>query len=259
MEPIFFPTAEIIRFFIVLLRVSGIVVFAPFFSSVSIPISVRIPFALVTTFILTPALPLSKIPAEPGLSSIVPVLLNELMMGFILGFAALCVFAGLQFAGQMISFQLGFSLIKMIDPQSNVQAPVFSFLTNYIGLLLFLLINGHHWFLLAVNQSFEFMPIGGVQISGPLAAYIVSLSADILVMGVRIAGPVIVVGIVTDVIVGVVGRTAPQINILIVGMPLKVLVGLGCLSVSFYFLPRYLGDVYTGLHKTLFSLLHAMS
>jgi flagellar biosynthetic protein FliR len=259
MEPIFFSTAEIVRFFIVLLRISGIMVFAPFFSNQSFPFSVRIPFALVTAFILTPALPLSKVPVELGLGSITAVLLNEIMLGITLGLAALCVFAGLQFAGQMISFQLGFSLIKMIDPQSNVEAPVFSFLTNYIGILFFLLINGHHWFLLAINESFTFLPVGGIQIQGSLAEYMIRLSADILIMGIRIAGPVIVVGIITDMVVGVVGRTAPQINILIVGMPLKVLVGLGCLSVSFYFFPRYLGDVFMGLHKTLFSPIHAVS
>jgi flagellar biosynthetic protein FliR len=258
MTPILLSNAEIIRFFIVLMRVSGILVFAPFFSSQSFPVHVRIAFSLVAAYLLAPSLPLNKIPLELELSGITGLVLNEVLLGLILGFAAMCVFAGLQFAGQMISFQLGFSLIKMIDPQSNVEAPVFSLLENYIGLLFFLMINGHHWFLLAINESFTFLPVGGVHLGGPLVDHVVRLSAHVLVIGLRIAGPVIAVGIITDIIVGVVGRTAPQINILIVGMPLKVLIGFGCLSLSFYFLPRYLGDVYSALHKTLFSLMHAM-
>jgi flagellar biosynthetic protein FliR len=234
-------------------------IFAPFFSSQSFPVHVRIAFSLVTAFVLAPSLPLNDIPPELGLSSITGLLVGEILLGLILGFAALCVFAGFQFAGQMISFQLGFSLIKIIDPQSNVEAPVFSFLQNYIGVLFFLLINGHHWFLLAINESFTSLPVGGVHMGGALVEHLVRLSADVLVIGLRIAGPVIAVGIITDIIVGVVGRTAPQINILIVGMPLKVLIGFGCLSLSFYFLPRYLGGVYAALYETLYSLMHAMA
>jgi flagellar biosynthetic protein FliR len=259
MAPIYLSNAEIIRFFVVLTRISGIMIFAPFFSSQSFPVHVRVAFSLVTAFVLTPSLPLNSIPAELEWSGITGLLVNEILLGLILGFAASCVFAGFQFAGQMISFQLGFSLIKMIDPQSNVEAPVFSFLQNYIGVLFFLLINGHHWFLLAINKSFASLPVGGIHIGGPVIEQLVRLSADILVIGLRIAGPVLAVGIITDIVVGVVGRTAPQINILIVGMPLKVLIGFGCLSLSFYFLPRYLGDVYAALYKALFSLMHAMA
>ena len=100
--------------------------------------------------------------------------------------------------------------------------------------------------------------MGGIQISGPFIEHLVRLSADILVIGVRIAGPILAVTIITDVVIGVLGRAAPQIHLLIVGMPLKLLVGFGCLSFSFYFLPRYLETIYSSLYRTLFSLLHAM-
>ncbi len=258
MAPILLSTAEIIRFAIVLLRISGIMVFAPFFSNQSFPVQIRIAFSLVTAFVLAPSLPLKQLPVELGLSNITALFANEILLGLILGFAAMCVFAGLEFAGQIISFQLGFSLINVIDPQSNVEAPVFSFMQNYIGLLFFLLINGHHWFLLAVNESFSALPVGGIHLQAPLVEYIVRLSAEILVIGLRIAGPVIAVTIITDVIMGVIGRTAPQINIIIVGMPLKLLVGFGCLSFSFYFLPRYLEGIYSALFKGLFLLVRSM-
>jgi flagellar biosynthetic protein FliR len=258
MAPILISTAEIVRFAVVLLRISGIMVFAPFFSNQALPAQVRIAFSLVAAFVLAPSLPLKGLPVELGLGNITAVAANEILLGFILGFAALCVFAGLQFAGQIISFQLGFSLINVIDPQSNVEAPVFSFLQNYIGLLLFLLVNGHHWFLTAINESFNVLPVGGIQIQSPLAEYVVRLTAQILVIGLRIAGPVIAVSVITDAIMGIIGRTAPQINIIIVGMPLKLLVGFGCLSFSFYFLPRYLEEIYSALFKTLFLLVRGM-
>jgi flagellar biosynthesis protein FliR len=259
MEPILISTPEIIRFVIVLLRVSGIMLFAPFFSNQAVPLQIRAAFALVVAYVLAPSLPLSTIPNGFELSNITGLAAGEILSGVLLGFAASCVFAGMQFAGQIISFQLGFSLINQIDPQTNVEAPVFSFIHNYVGLLFFILINGHHWFLLAISDSFGPLPIGGFRINGSVLAWLLELSAQILVIGLRIAGPVIVVTTITDIILGILGRAAPQIQILIVGMPLKILVGFGCLSFSFYFLPRYLQDIYATLHKTLFSLVHTVS
>jgi len=258
MAPILFSTAEIVRFLIVLLRISGIMLLAPFFSSQTIPSQVRVVFALVTSFVLAPSLPLRSVPADLNLTNMVTLFPSEILIGVLLGFAAMCVFAGFQFAGQVISFQLGFSFVNVIDPQTQVESSVFSFLQNYIGLLFFLLINGHHWFLLAVNQSFTTLPVGGAILSASVMHYTIRLTADLLVIGLRIAGPVLAVSVVTDVVMGVVGRTAPQINILIVGMPLKTLIGFGCLSFSFYFLPRYLEGVYTTLHQTLFSLVRVI-
>jgi len=94
---------------------------------------------------------------------------------------------------------------------------------------------------------------------GSVVAWLLELSAQILVIGLRIAGPVIVVTTIADIVLGILGRAAPQIQIIIVGMPLKILVGFGCLSFSFYFLPRYLQDIYATLYKTLFSLVRAVS
>jgi flagellar biosynthetic protein FliR len=196
MAPILISTAEIVRFGIVLVRLSGIMIFAPFFSNMSVPLQIRAVFTLVAAIVLSPALPLHSIPAELGLSSLTAVLANEFMVGAVLGFAASFIFAGFQFAGQIISFQLGFSLINVIDPQTQVEAPVFSFINDYIGLLFFLLINGHHWFLLAISESFKFLPVGGLHLQAPLLAYIIRLSSQILVIGIRIAGPIIAITIV---------------------------------------------------------------
>jgi flagellar biosynthesis protein FliR len=259
MTSISFPIEDIYRFAVVFVRMTGIMLFAPFFGSQSIPIQSRIVFALVLTLVMTPALPLNSIPAHLDMSAIPPLFFSEILFGVIMGLAASFVFAGIQFAGQVISFQLGFSVINLIDPQSNVESPVFSFLQNYIGLLFFLMMNGHHWFLQAVDESFRFLPIGGLHINGPLAQMMLRLSADILTIGLRIAGPVLAVTIITDIVMAVIGRAAPQISIFIVAMPLKLLVGFASLSFSFYFVPYFLESIYGSLAKTLLSLVHSMT
>lgn len=259
MDPISVPTAEIVRFVLVLTRLSGIMILAPFFSNNTVPVQIRVVFSIVTAFILAPSLALNRIPPNLDLGNIAGVFISEVLFGLILGFAALCVFAGLQFAGQIISFQLGFSMINIIDPQTQVESSVFSFLLNYIGLLIFLLINGHHWFLLAINESFSLLPIGGVHMRGSLVAQIISFSASSLVIGLKIAAPVIAVTVITDIVMGIIGRTAPQIHLLVIGMPLKILVGFSCMSFSFYFMSHYLESLFLSLSRTLASLVHVMN
>ena len=246
-----FPIAEVMRFVIVLTRLSGIMLIAPFFTGGYMPTHIRIIFTFFTTLVLTPALPLGNIPVELGLGSIALLLMFELIFGLVIGFTALCIFAGIQLGGQAIAFNIGFAMINLIDPQTQVNMPIFSFILNYIGILIFILINGHHFFLLAVYESFEVLPVGGFVLSGALVNQIVGFTASMFVIGIKIAGPLIVVIIVVDFIVGIIGRSAPQIHVLVVGMPLKILVGFATLSISLYFMPRYLESLFFSLSRTI--------
>jgi flagellar biosynthetic protein FliR len=248
---------EVTRFVIVLFRVGGIMAFAPLFSARSVPMQVRAAMTLVATLALCPALPLSSVPSV-DLAAILGLVMTEILFGVVLGLATSFLFAAMQFAGQIISFQLGFSIANLIDPQSEVETSVFSFLQYYIGLLFFLLINGHHWFFTAVGDSFRYLPVGGVRLEGAVVTELIRLSGQMVVFGIQMAGPVLAVTVITDVVLGVIGRAAPQVNILIVGMPFKVLAGFGCMSISFYFLPRLMEIWYTGFYRDLMALLRRM-
>jgi flagellar biosynthetic protein FliR len=249
-----FPIAEVTRFTIVLTRLGGIMLIAPFFAGGYVPLPIRVALTLFIALAMTLAFPLGNIPLELGMGSITVILLLEFLFGLVIGFTGQCIFAGLQMAGQIMAFKMGFSMINLIDPQSSVNMPILSFLMNYIGLLLFIMINGHHFFLLAVHQSFTTLPVGGFTLPGPLVNQIVGFTANVFVIGVKVAGPLIVTLIIVDVIVGVIGRTAPQIHVMVLGMPLKILIGFFILSVSLYFLPRYLESLFLPLSRTLRAL-----
>jgi flagellar biosynthetic protein FliR len=251
--------AELVRFALVLVRVSGIVVFAPFFGGSSIPAQIKVILVLTSTLALLPVLPLENVPDGLGLGDVALSILGQAVVGLMLGLAASFVFAGLQLAGQIIAFQLGFSLVNEIVPQSQVESSVVSILENFLGLLLFLACNGHHWFFSAVADSFVYLPVSGVRLQPALVEQFVRLSAGILVSGLQIAGPVLAVTVIADVILGVIGRAAPQINILVVGLPLKTLVGFACLSVAFYFMPQLLGRQFLDLSRVLSGLVRALA
>ncbi len=234
-------------------------VFAPFFGSNAIAIRIKIVLALVLSLSLTPTFPLSVIPEDLVLEDLLPLAFSESLIGLVLGLTTSFLFAGLQLAGQIVGFQLGFSLAKMIDPQSQVEGTVPALIHNFIGTMFFLLMNGHHFFFYAVSDSFDYLPVGAAHLSGPVVREVIRLSAQILVSGLQMAGPVLAVTILTDVVLGVIGRSTPQINVLIVGMPLKTLVGLSFMSFGFYFLPQLLGTRYGEMVRDIVGLLHRMA
>ena len=258
MLPVLLSQEEVFRFAVVLFRIAGIMAFAPFFSSSAIPYQVRVVITLVAAAALFPSVPPGFLPGELSLVSLSGLVLSEVVIGLVLGLAASFVFAGLQLAGQIISFQAGFSIVNLIDPQSDVETSVFSFFHYYLGILFFLMIDGHHWFFLAVSESFRFLPVRGITLAGPLMEELIRLSAQIMVAGVQIAAPVIAVTFISDIVLGILSRAAPQINMLIVGLPLKSFAAFFALSISFYFLPDLLGSYFLQLHRDLFAILHQL-
>jgi flagellar biosynthetic protein FliR len=258
MQSFFFSPEEVLRFAVVLFRVAGVMAFAPFYSMGAFPKSVKITIPLMVALALTPTVPQELIPAEFGLAEITVALLGEAIIGIVLGLTAAFVFSAIQLAGQIMGFQLGFSIVNIIDPQTAVKTSVISIFQNFVALSFFLLINGHHWFFLAISDSLQYLPVGGIHVNAPLVQELVRLSAQIFVSGLQIAAPVVAVTICSDVVIGIIGRSAPQINILIVGMPVKTLVGLSGLSIAFYFLPNVLGSYFIQLSETLMSIVRSM-
>jgi flagellar biosynthetic protein FliR len=250
---------EVAGFAVVLFRIAGIMGFAPFFNSSAIPAQVKVLIPLTVALMLAPVAPQAAAAADFTLVRLVVSLAGEFLIGMVLGLVASFLFAGIQLAGQIAGFQLGFSIINVIDPQTEVQTSVISVLYNFVGLVFFLLVDGHHWFLLAVSRSFDYLPVGGVHLQGPLVEGVLRMSSQIFVSGLQMAGPVVVATVVADVIMGIIGRAAPQINILIVGMPIKTLVGLGCMSLAFYFMPELLGRYLVELSRVLLNILPALS
>ncbi len=253
-----FSMAQIMSFAVVLFRVAGIMVFAPFFNATSFPPQIKVIVPLVVALTLAPMVPQGELPVELGFSQGVLAMLGEVLVGMVLGLTASFIFGALQLAGQIVGFQLGYSLVNVIDPQSMVETSVISILNNLVGIMLFLLINGHHWFFQAVSESLTYLPVGGIHLRGPLVQEVMKLSGQVFTSGLRIAGPVVAVTAMADVVVGMIGRAAPQINILIVGMPIKTLVGLAALSVAFYFLPAFLGESFAQLSRDMIGIVHSM-
>jgi flagellar biosynthetic protein FliR len=214
-----------INYLFVTARVSGILFTAPVFGSSSVDVRLRLFFSFILGFILY------SIKGDVTLEDIDTVLLfiiliKELLIGIAMGVLGQFIFAGVQLGGQIIGFQMGFAVVDVIEPQSNIQASIIAQFQNIVMILIFLAIGGHLLIIKAIAYSFDVVKLGTFVFSDNSYIFIVKLFANVFVIAIKLVAPVFVTMLITHVVMGLIGRLVPQINLLIVGFPLQIAVGL---------------------------------
>src|SRR5690554_2627237 len=244
------PALSIIPFFMVLARVGGLMVFAPFLGSGAIAPTIRIVFSFAFSIVLFPLVQEQVPETSINFLALVLLLAGELLIGMVLGFVGQLLLASLQIAGQVMGVQMGFGVINIIDPQTQVETPVLSILYNLIGILLFLSLNAHHWFIEAIVASYELVP--GFGFSSGLFDLLMKSTAGMFLLAVQIAAPVVAILLIVDILIGIVGRMAPQIHVLIIGMPAKSLIGFIFLAATMHAFIPFVGRHISSLQENLY-------
>ncbi|MFW6216805.1 MAG: flagellar biosynthetic protein FliR [Desulfohalobiaceae bacterium] len=221
-----FDPSQILSFLLTLLRISLLVFLLPFFGGQNAPRSVKAALCLVLTLGLWPYLHFSGELFPATTLGLALMAFGELVLGLVLGIVVRIFFAGVQTAGQLIGFQMGFAMMNVVDPMTGVQVTLISQLLYLLSLLLFLSMNGHLYMLHGLGQSFELVPPGELLINPQVTEQLLGFSSQIFVLGVKIAAPIIVAVFLVDLALGIMAKTAPQVNVLFVGFPLKIGVGL---------------------------------
>lgn len=222
---------------LVLVRISGAMIFVPFLSSTAIPNQVKIGFTLVLTWLLAPiAANLPGAHAELGMVSV----LSELTTGLIFGLSLTLLMELLGFAGQVLGFQFSFSLVNVLDPNSSVDTPLLSQFLQLIGVLIILAAGLDRTLLAALMRTFTVVPVGTAWLSTHTGMTLVGMASGIFLAGVQLAAPVLAATLLVELAVNLVGRLSPQLPVLFVGIPLKTLVGYTVLIASLGIWPRYI-------------------
>ena len=217
---------QVEAFLMALLRTGGFVASAPLLSHKSIPKSVKIGLSVALAIVLTPLL-LSKLPAAPlHMAQLVGMGVQEIVTGVIVGFGFTLLFTGLQAAGELVGLQVGFALANMYDPASQRQIGVLAQFELILGMLVFFAIDGHHLMLRAFFDSYQVIPVAGMQFTASGMDELIRLSGAMFVIAIKVAAPVMGAIFLTETALGIVARTVPQMNVFIVGFPLKIAVGL---------------------------------
>jgi flagellar biosynthetic protein FliR len=225
------------------LRISGVMSFAPFLGSVSIPARIKAVFVLLITALLYPVCPVSVEVLTPGGWS--RVVMGEAILGLAMGLCLQFIFEGVQLAGQIAGFQLGFSLVNVIDPQTSVETPVLAIFHQLLALLIFLQFDVHHWILRGIVKSFVYVPVGSVVISPAIMHELFRAADGMWLAGVQIAAPLLFATVLIDVAVGFLSKASPQLPAILLSIPLKSLVGYVVLGLAAGLWPSFFEKQFT--------------
>lgn len=222
---------------LVAIRISGLMVFAPVFSSEAIPARIKALFVVATTFLLAPvvaALPGAHV--EIGFDSIV----GELSVGLIFGLGLAMLSEVLAFCGQLLGFQFSFSLVNLLDPNSTVQTPLLGQMFSLLGTLVLLASGLHRTLLCAFLRSFADVPVGAAFFKAHSGLAIVGMMNGVFFAALQLAAPVMAATMLVEVAVSLVSKLSPQLPVMAVSVPAKTLLGYTVLIGSLAVWPRFL-------------------
>jgi len=245
-------------FGVILIRVAGIVVAIPAFSSRSVPLHVRIGLLIGFTVILFPIVSDQMRPLSLSWPQVVPLLFTEFMVGMVLGFAISFVMNAFIIAGELIGIQMGINLISALDPVAGGQVPILGQFMGLLGMLIFLAIDGHHMMFEALVASFQLVPPMHVHFSGFRVESVLKLGLGMFVLALKVGAPVMTAVFIVTLGMGILGRTIPQLNVMLNNVPITIGVGLLVLGLSLPLFGSLAESNLTGIGPTLQGLLSLM-
>jgi flagellar biosynthetic protein FliR len=222
-------------------RVSGLMLFAPFFGSTVIPSRIKAVLTLAITFVLYPlvehSIPVLTLGQWPML------VFSELLVGLALGIVTSLVFDAVQMAGQVLSIQMGYSLINILDPNTMVESTVVATFHQLLVMLIFLRLDVHLWLLRALGNSFTYLPPGAAHLTTPFLTTALGAGSRVIEVGIQIAAPVLSATLLVDLILGLLGKASPQLPLMLLGPAVKSLLSMLILMTTL----KYWPDIFRSL------------
>lgn len=244
-------------YFLIATRMSALFIVAPVFGSRNVPLLFKFAFSFAMALILYPVIHKPAVITD-NLFIYTGMMLKEVAVGLLLGFFAILVFVSVQFAGHLMDIQIGYGIVNIIEPQSGTQVSLIAQFIYLFAILIFLLFNGHHILIKALMNSYGVVPLASFGFSGKLVENLTLASTQMFMVGMKIAMPVLAVLFLAEVAMAFVARTVPQINVFIVGFPVRIALGLMFIGLSMPFFVYVFKEMILQLERDLNILLKAM-
>ena len=245
-------------FLLVMVRISAMVYIMPFFGDRSIPVKVKIAISFFLAVLVGNTVDYNAV-SYTGVIGYSILVVKEAITGLLIGMAANLSLYILDFSGHMLSLELGLSMATEFDPTSNMQSTVISNFLKYSFMLMFLVTDMHYYLIDALYGSFETIPIGGMVPNGGVVSSMVKYITDYFVIGFRIILPVFSCILVINVVLGILARIAPQMNMFVVGMQLKIFVGIFVILFTIGMLPAVSNFILEEIQSIFTALVRGMS
>ena len=220
---------------LVIFRIGGLTIYGPLLGSTVIPVRIKVMLSVILGLAVYPLLSkatLVGMPLEMSLFQLAPMVALELLIGIAIGFAASMPLTAMQTGGLIMGQQMGLGFARFFNPAINDEADVLGQILFFMALATFIIIGGHEYMLLAVLKSFEYVPLGGFTPDVSLADLVLGLLLASFELAMRVAMPLLAIVFVETVAMGFISKTVPQLNILSLGFPVRILAGFAIVAAS---------------------------
>lgn len=243
---------------LVFVRMSSLFVITPVFGRREMPSYLKIGLAFFCSYILVPLLGDVKV-EYTNLLSFAVLASKEFLVGIIIGYVSFLVFSALYVAGQIIDIQIGFGMVNVLDPTMNTQIPITGNFIYILATLFFLAIDGHHMLISALFKSYSVLPINGFAFTEAMVNNITTIFSDVFVIGFKISIPVLAAALLAEVALGILSKTVPQMNVFVVGIPLKIGIGLLTLYVMIPIFVQIMAVTFDRMYGYIYLIIRSMA
>ncbi|MBC7545957.1 MAG: flagellar biosynthetic protein FliR, partial [Candidatus Sericytochromatia bacterium] len=227
-------------FLLVLVRATTLFMMLPIFGAGSVPPPVKIGFAFLLTIMILPMLKAGAPVIPTAWGGFLIALMSEIGTGLIIGFAASLIFEGANLAGELIGIQMGFGMAQVFNPAAERQVALIGQFYFLIASFVFFSLNGHHWLVAAFWRSFKHVPVGSLALSPVIIARIVELTSQIFLVAFILVIPIWGILALVDLVLAIISQSMPQLQVLFLGMPIKIGIGLLTIMVSLGLIGDYM-------------------
>jgi flagellar biosynthetic protein FliR len=231
-------------FLLVAARLSAMMAVAPVFSSRSFPVRAKAGLVILLSYVALPVVGGSAhLPADASVPALALLVGKEVLIGLAFGLVAQMLFAAVQVAGGLVDLSAGFAIANVIDPSANLNLTVLGRYYNLVATAAFLAVGGHQWLVAGIVQSFQLAPVTEMPRLDAIVAGVLARADDILLVALMIGAPVLVALVVADIAFGILARAVPQMNVFIMGLPLKVVLALAGIAILLPTTLSFFGDL----------------
>ncbi|MGL4761261.1 MAG: fused FliR family export protein/FlhB family type III secretion system protein [Sarcina sp.] len=222
----------IIALIFIFVRISAFIMVTPIFFPQSVPKQVKVGFSLIIALFLAVNVDAPLITEMPNDLTMVLSVFNEACSGIILGLAVGLWFYFIKMAGSFLDMQMGLAMLSMFDPNTKSNATMLANISHWVAIIIFFIVDGHHMIIRMLSKSIDIIPLGQNILSQDTMGVMIEAFINYFVLGLRISIPLVLLIIISDIVMGLISRSVPQLNIMILGMPIKIMVGLASFIIS---------------------------
>ena len=250
--------SDFVKLILISARVAAILFIAPIFMSNFIPVSIRLLLCFAIAIILRSIVPDISYNFASDLTMLAVMGIKEMVAGLIIGFSFNIVFWGIAFGGSLIGREMGLAMAMVFNPAMEMQTDVMGEVFNYLALLVFIIVNGHHYIIEAIYASFRLIPLGEYSLEGPVVYELIRHTGIVFVIALKMVVPMMVAFFLINIAIGITSRFIPQVQIFFIVQPMHLLMGFIFLSSSMALIMYVIRFMIESVEDNLTTLLRLM-